>query len=71
MIISKIIYLLSKHSYKIVVIVFGLYMFVYFVLLDLIFKEEIPGYYTYIFWYLFGIFSGFFLVKAIQKKYTK
>ena len=51
-------------------IVFGIYMFVYFVLLDLLFTEKIPVYYSYIFWYLFGIFSGFLLVKAIQKKYA-
>jgi len=70
MIVSKIIYLLSKYSYKIVMIVFGIYMFVYFVLLDLLFTEKIPVYYSYIFWYLFGIFSGFLLVKAIQKKYA-
>ncbi len=71
MMISKIIYLLSKYSYRIVMIVFGVYMFVYYIILDLIFTDTIPVYYSYIFWYLFGLFSGFFLVKEIQRKYAR
>ena len=56
--------------------IFLAYLAIYFVLTDFIFKKDMPLLFTYGFWFIFGMYSGFFIVRRIiaylrkhEKKY--
>jgi len=63
--IDKFLYKICANSYRIVLYLFFGYLLAYFFLE--VFEKTIPEVFNYGFWYIFGMHSGFFILKGIIK----
>lgn len=62
--LNRLFYWISKHSFNVIAIIFLIILLVAVIFKKQIFESDYSKYFQFTFWYVFGMLTGFYLLKA-------